>query len=401
MDKLSNTLWGTTSAVGAGLCLLVFVIIIVVWLHPESRPCFDRVSFRIVTVALIANMTFAISSSVAGLTIHDGFMCGFSIFVLQSSQQISSLLVLCVALNLQLVVVNGVNGRNMEKFYFIFSFLLSAALVIPPYAANQYGWDPLEHVCWYKNDNLKERLVWQIGTQMAWTGLAAVAEIGISISVLLFLLSHHVRMHRIFVSTSTSISPQVIHSNSFRLIILRIGLYPIASCFVNLLTVFTALHSTISNGIHSRADYDILLLSDALYGIRPIVYALLAASDPALVRGVKTLYKVFRGTHIPDSSIGKPSTQNQSNAVVVHIELATFQDHGPVESHSQGEAKLGSVDHKNQPAAEETPPDFSRVRGSFQRRDDGPENGGDSQVWEVLRREEAMKQEMAALNRQI
>lgn len=68
----------------------------------------------------------------------------------------------CVALNLQydsiatippllrvshysttttrLVVVHRCNGRRMEKFYIIGSTLVSAALTIPPYAADQYGY---------------------------------------------------------------------------------------------------------------------------------------------------------------------------------------------------------------------------------------------------------------------
>lgn len=50
----SNSLWAITSAVGAGLCFLVLLVIAAVWLHPESRAHLDRVSFRIMSVALFA-----------------------------------------------------------------------------------------------------------------------------------------------------------------------------------------------------------------------------------------------------------------------------------------------------------------------------------------------------------
>ncbi|KAF5371429.1 hypothetical protein D9757_010015 [Collybiopsis confluens] len=139
LTSQSNLLWGVTSAVGAGLCFLVLLAIVAVWWHPISRPSLDRVSFRVVTLALVANMIFGIASAVGGMMTHDGFLCGFSVFVLQLTLQISSFLLLCVALNLQFVVVHGFNGRNLEKFYIIFSLGMSAVLAIPPYAANQYG----------------------------------------------------------------------------------------------------------------------------------------------------------------------------------------------------------------------------------------------------------------------
>ncbi|KAJ3739087.1 hypothetical protein DFH05DRAFT_1407764 [Lentinula detonsa] len=281
----SNLLWAVTSAVGAGLCFLVLLAISAVWWHPTSRPHLDRVSFRIVMIALFANMIFGIASAVGGTMTHGGFLCGFSIFVLQWTLQISSFLLFSIALNLQLVVVNGFNGQNLEKFYIIVSLVFATVLTVPPYAANQYGWDPLEQDCWYKNDNLGQRLAWQISTQMAWTAITALGEIIASTSVMLFMVKHHVRTRRVFLSTqsisrSSSNSPQVIHANSYKRIILRIALYPLASCFVNLLSIFTALHSTIADGIHNQTDYNILLLSDFLYGGRAIVYALLAASDP-------------------------------------------------------------------------------------------------------------------------
>jgi hypothetical protein len=158
METTSNLLWAVTSTVGAILCFLVLLVIGIVWLHPKSRPHLDRVSFRIVTLALFANMTFGIASTVGAMMTTDNFFCGFSVFVLQLTLQISSFLLFCIALNLLLVVCYRFNGQNMEKFYIIFSLVMSAVLVVPPYAANQYGWDPLELDCWYKNNVLIQRL---------------------------------------------------------------------------------------------------------------------------------------------------------------------------------------------------------------------------------------------------
>ena len=40
----------------------------------------------------------------------------------------------------RLVVVHGVRGKHIEKFYVAGSIALSLAITIPPYAAGQYGY---------------------------------------------------------------------------------------------------------------------------------------------------------------------------------------------------------------------------------------------------------------------
>ncbi|KAK7043180.1 hypothetical protein VNI00_008534 [Paramarasmius palmivorus] len=268
----------------------------------------------------------------------DDFYAGcltYTSFVEQLTLELSSFLLFCIALNLQLVVVHGVNGQRMEKFYLIISALLTIVLVVPPYAAGQYGWDPLEKDCWYTNDNRHERIIWQVTTQMAWTALTVIGEVICSTVVLVFMLQHNSRTRRIFASTRSfshaSSAPQVLHANRYKSIILRVALYPLASCCVNLLSVATALHSTLSNGIQDRTDYNVLLLSDFLYGGRAIVYALLAATDPALVRGVRALYSQMFGKHGITTSSDKTGETGSSGhgshfhrPTQVFIELSTI-----------------------------------------------------------------------------
>lgn len=40
----------------------------------------------------------------------------------------------------RLVVVHGINGRKMKKYYIIGSTFMSIALTLPAYAAGQYGY---------------------------------------------------------------------------------------------------------------------------------------------------------------------------------------------------------------------------------------------------------------------
>lgn len=39
----------------------------------------------------------------------------------------------------RVVVVHGLNGQNMEKYYILGSVLLSVILSVPSYATGQYG----------------------------------------------------------------------------------------------------------------------------------------------------------------------------------------------------------------------------------------------------------------------
>ncbi|THU82641.1 hypothetical protein K435DRAFT_808119 [Dendrothele bispora CBS 962.96] len=228
----SNQLWAVTSAVGASLCFVVLVMSSVVWLHPKSRPCLDRVSWRIVVWALAANF-----------------------------------LLFSISLNLQFVIIHNFRGQSLEKFYIAASAAMAIILAVPPYAAGVYGWDPLEGDCWYSSNNPNTRIIWQISTQMLWTALTAFGEIITSGAVMIQMLRHNSRMQQTFAITSTSsginssiahnrmddAKSHIIRSIDYRHIVLRIALYPLASCFVNLLSVFTALHSTVAKGIHNPA----------------------------------------------------------------------------------------------------------------------------------------------------
>jgi hypothetical protein len=188
----SNLLWASTSAAGAGLCFLILLVIAAVWIHPKSRKHLDRVSFRLVTTALICNMFYGIFSTVGGMSKGPSKTCGFSVFVLQLTLQMSTLLLYFIALNLQLILVHHMTGPRLEKLYIIASVLLSLIITIPPYANGQYGWDDLEQDCWYTSTEKKDRLAWQIATQIVWMALIVVAELFAVFSVFLYMLRHHV-----------------------------------------------------------------------------------------------------------------------------------------------------------------------------------------------------------------
>ncbi|KAJ7896592.1 hypothetical protein B0H13DRAFT_1885096 [Mycena leptocephala] len=344
--NLSNQLWAITAMVGAALCGAVLIVIGIVALNPVCRPYLDRVSFRILVCALAANTVFGITNAIGGKFTGPTWTCGLDIWLLQLTLELSSFLLFSIALNLQLVVVHQINGKKMEKYYIWGAVFISLALTVPPYALKQYGWDPLVEDCWYSNDDPKQRLAWQIGTQLFWTLLTVAGEIICTATVVIYMVRHQIRKNRILVGTGSqngatsgtrsrsgsvvaAPNKQVTHANAYRGIIFRIVVYPIASALFNLTSVVCVIHATQNDGVHNWTGYRVLLLSDFVYGGRSILYALLAVTDPALVRAMRVFIQHSRGMN-PSSISGIHSsmrgTESKGN-MSVHIELATvYQD---------------------------------------------------------------------------
>ncbi|KAJ7694824.1 hypothetical protein B0H17DRAFT_902867, partial [Mycena rosella] len=293
-----NQLWAITAMVGAAMCGAVLIVIGIVATNPVSRPHLDRVSFRILVCALLANTVFGITNAIGGKFTGPTWACGFTIFLLQLTLEMSSFLLFSIALNLQLVVVHHINGQKMERFYIFGSIIISLCLTVPPYAAKQYGWDPLVEDCWYSNDNQKERLAWQIGTQLFWTLLTVAGEVITASTVVIYMVRHQLRNRKGITTVTSSrtrsrsgsvvgVNDRVAHANVYRGIIFRIVLYPIASALINLTSVACVIHATQEDGVHNWTGYRVLLVSDFVYGGRAVLYALLAATDPALVRAAR------------------------------------------------------------------------------------------------------------------
>lgn len=339
-NRVSNLLWAITSSLGAGLCFLVLLVIAVVMIHPASRHQLDRVSFRIMIYALIANMVFGIASTVSGLQTYDSETCNVAMWLLMLTLELSTFLLFCIALNLQLVLVHGVRGQMMEKYYIIGSIAAAVAITVPPFATKQYGWDPINDACWYSSDDTAIRLRWQVGTQIFWSLASVVGEFVTFFVVLGYMIRHQVlhgnavrsrsystgtRSRAQSINTSTVRVPAN-HVKTYQTVIMRISLYPLASLIINTVTVACDLYASTSAGTpKSQTAYNVLLLNDFCYGGRAVVYAVLAATDPSLVRAVKSLWRHTRGKTDNTSgstSNGPKTTTTSHGQITVHIELS-------------------------------------------------------------------------------
>ncbi|KAJ4466762.1 hypothetical protein J3R30DRAFT_3583500 [Lentinula aciculospora] len=351
MALASNHLWMFTSIIGASMCFVVLILICSIALHPVSRPHLDRVSFRILAFALAVNTVFGIVNAIGGSFTGPTWTCGFTIWILQLTLQLSSFLMFSIALNMQLVIVHGINGQRMEKFYMLGSVTISLAVTIPAYATKQYGWDPLVQDCWYANSNQTERFAWQIGTQLFWTLLTVLGETTSSLVVVIYMfnnrtvggLSTSSSSHLQQGSSSTQSNKFLSHASRYKKVLFRIALYPFTSMIMNLLSVMCVIHATITGGEHNMNDYRILLLSDFLYGGRAVVYALLTTADPAFLSAWKALLDHKRQSstwsynsphHIGTGRTRSQSQTHQSKGVIqvtlqnnddIGLELDTFE----------------------------------------------------------------------------
>ncbi|KIJ43540.1 hypothetical protein M422DRAFT_779753 [Sphaerobolus stellatus SS14] len=300
---------------GTCISFIVLVAYAVVCYFKESRKRLDRVSFRLLVYTLVFNILFGIAY--AATPTAPGPLCNFGAFVVNFTLSFSTFFVTCIAINLQLVLVHGVNGRKMEKYYIIGTVILSIVLNVPTFALHQFGWDEESATCWYKNPDPNLRLRWIIGTQSFWISLSATIETICSCVILAWLYRFQ-RITKLMVAAASgraSRSPQekwdssekvvteqsvsrpgslISKDRRYRNIILRIALYPIVSLIVNFSTVALDLNTTIA-GLNTQMDFRLLVLDLFFYGLRPLGYGILAATDPSFINAVRELRKRRKG----------------------------------------------------------------------------------------------------------
>ncbi|KIY65743.1 hypothetical protein CYLTODRAFT_53294 [Cylindrobasidium torrendii FP15055 ss-10] len=283
-NKMATEVWLYSSFAGAACCALVLLMIGILFLHSESRAQLDRVSFRLLTCSLLANMAFCIASGSIGLVNEDYWGCGASVMLIVLTLHISTFLLFCIALNLYLVIAHKANGHSVEQWYYICSVCIALMLSLPPFLANQYGWDEIIGGCWYSNRrDMAERIRWQVATQLFWSIACSFGEFVGFVTVFMHMLNHHLAFSRAVVPNRGDLHYTV----TYRGVIIRIALYPFASLILNCITVACDIHGTVTSNSHSAATantYRVRLLNDFCYGGRGIVYAALSISDPVVAR---------------------------------------------------------------------------------------------------------------------
>ncbi|CAZ79318.1 unnamed protein product [Tuber melanosporum] len=323
-------LMNNMSAILAGIsllfCLAVLVVVAVLFTDPHSRKALDRLSFRLLTYALISNCIYSIGYIIC-VKVSPGVTAG--VWLIQFWLGVTNWLILCIAVNLQIVLVHSLNSLVLEKYYIIGTICLNLVITLPPLIKGKFGWDPVIEVCWLTSHNPHDRLTWQISTQLFWILLAVVVTTASALTTMGYLYKHkfvsekalqgtkedkQLRPHtpttslprldahgkpivddkmHIPRSASKLASRTLSATSRFRNIIMRISLYPIVMVVLNLVITIADIRISTASGIYSQGDYSLYVVYYALYGARGIFYAMIAIIDPSILRGIR----VWRGLH--------------------------------------------------------------------------------------------------------
>ncbi|KAJ7697840.1 hypothetical protein B0H17DRAFT_1262089 [Mycena rosella] len=203
---------------------------------------------------------------------------------------------LCYALLAKLVLVQKASGRKMERCYVAGTLFLCAVCTIIPYASGQYGWNTLSGVCWLSTPNQNTLMRWLIGTESSWRLLMATGEVVSFLAIVGYVISYERPIGSLKDSDrcyypqhgAPATSPIVMYRN----IILRIGLYPLLSSVMNVSTCFLDIYLVkykAGNAIITEKNWLLNIADLAIYSLRPLLYGLLAATDPAFIRAMLAL----------------------------------------------------------------------------------------------------------------
>ncbi|KAJ7841172.1 hypothetical protein B0H14DRAFT_3869259 [Mycena olivaceomarginata] len=247
-----------------------------------SRRYLNRVSFRLLAYALVVHLIFGVSLATSTLGGYSDWRCSFLAFTTNSSLIFSSCIFFCMAVNVPLVVVYKISGQAMEKYYVAGTTLICLICNVPPYASGNLGHvlippklDPAGQTCWFSSADPEARFRW---------------------------LFHLLRRSA---TTEATYSSEGAGSTilKFRNIILRIGLYPLVSCLLNVTLNGIDLYASckskmedfeLTKLIHHlyrpyAQDNELMLVGIASCAGRPLIYGLLAATDPSFIRALYAL----------------------------------------------------------------------------------------------------------------
>ncbi|KAJ6539863.1 hypothetical protein DFH09DRAFT_1323413 [Mycena vulgaris] len=227
------------------------------------------------------------------LNAHPGWSCNLVSFISNLSLMFSAGMFFCMALNLPLVLVYRVSGQRMEKYYIFGTLVVCTATAVSAYASGSLGWNATIQVCWYRSDDPAAMLRWIIGTQTFWILLVAVGEVIAFLTIMGYMIAYQLVTYFFTPRAQQSFASENLHTAGltivmFRNIILRIALYPLVSCMLNISTsvldVYLVKHPelTVLTGRLSVVDL-------VIFSVRPLIYGILAATDPSFLRGLREL----------------------------------------------------------------------------------------------------------------
>ncbi|KAJ7731601.1 hypothetical protein B0H16DRAFT_1024853 [Mycena metata] len=273
----------------ADIVLISLILGLCLWAawNPVSRRHLNRVSFRLLIYALVANLGCS-GCIICAVKLGPGAACGGTAFFADACILFAALMFFSMALNLQLVIVHGVNGQKMEKYYIGAATIMTLACTIPPYAAGAFGY---EAGCWFNSPDNIVRIRWWVGSLGLWLFLLSIGEVFATAIIVGHMVMRRRAVSSIRFGSSVSQTSMLLKSPIlvYRKIILRIGLYPLVSCFFIITTGALDLYSILETA-QTEVNWRLNIVDLLLYALRPMTYTLLAATDPSFLRAMRALW---------------------------------------------------------------------------------------------------------------
>ncbi|KAJ7511077.1 hypothetical protein B0H11DRAFT_2386614 [Mycena galericulata] len=285
--------------------------------NPISRPHLNRVSFRLLVCALIANLIFAATSipSFSGPSAGCSFLAFFGLSVLM----FSACMFFCTALNLQLVLVHQLNGNSMERFYYIGSAATVAVLNITPYAAGQFGY--YNNTCWFSNLRPDVQFRWLFASQSIWILLMSTGEVVLFFMILGYMYrappkgvvdsrdlvgvqAPNPDVHAAdlnvpdYHSSNRSLPPPVVLPEFYWLYLGHLVDQKPGPHRIGMRTFISWGGSDTS----CVQQWRLAFVDLCVFALRPILYTLLAATDPGFLHAISALRPDSKSTHSTNGS---------------------------------------------------------------------------------------------------
>ncbi|KAJ3389565.1 hypothetical protein HDU92_000986 [Lobulomyces angularis] len=108
-----------------------------------------RVTFQLTVAVSVVEGLYGAAQLFSTLYTVDDFFCKLGVFFYVFFSLWSTLLSMCIAINLQLVFIYNQRRDHVLIIYVLSSFLISLALTIVPLFLGIYGYDEKDETCWY------------------------------------------------------------------------------------------------------------------------------------------------------------------------------------------------------------------------------------------------------------
>lgn len=314
------TIWTAAAPTIAALVasLLALGLACTLYCRTRLRYALRRQSFLMLLASLVASLIYCAAYLAELLISGPTPWCNVVMFFGFLTSNFINSVIMCIALNLQLVFVHRKSTEGWLKYYLTLSFLLSLALSLPGAIREVWGWDPITLMCYTSLTDPRQRRAWQIASGYFWMLFSALITLCCTLTVLSALVCHGLQRRREFTETQRSNTD---YNQVARAVAWRITIYPCITIIVNCIAAASDFSIDQSRGIDTYAGFVLWNVYGFCYGAQPLLFALVALFvDPSFSSAVRSLLFGEAGTrHSTQTSSVRPRNFGSVRSDIVEL----------------------------------------------------------------------------------